>query len=603
MLLFEKHPQNIGASIMQPGHTNRGNTNTRCLPSARHQKMGYKLNASINIQSRCLVFARKRYLASASGTSNLRFWTRQHHGNRDAGPAITIIHGYQCAICGLTGRGECISGRVQQCVTSSGPKHRTLVTAVFWLGQIFIACAPFRFSHKRTLQPRADHPFPAQPFNHFQRHTLSETLTPLWQLLPSSLPPFTTINYYYYTMDHIPTELLSAIVAYLPRQTLVYVSLTSRRLFFVTRPHLYTHLRLSHRRHVVNLESSCLADPGLVETLRKHCRQVTFSCRHNEAQWLLTDARFLFAHTRRLERLQFDGFQSLKVEHVIDLASLLPPSVTFLELSYCNLHVDRNMYHRTSSSLPHLPPLASLTTTTSESTDSAASTALPVPNFGSITHLTFVWTDFSSSAISKLLRRLPGLRYVSWQPNHNRVYTANDSALSTLIRHCPEVSNLDVSLQEVREDSVRAAVVRYGTQLRELRIRCGPTNAVLQAIATHATNLESLELFATEIVRCEAEDLLRVLARCPHLRMCRVAGFPFFGKGIPSELVELGWVSYGPGVPVGPVVLEVAMSGRRPASGEFQKTIELGGEGIERIHKVLVETRKDLLMNEEEAVV
>ncbi|RUS30604.1 hypothetical protein BC938DRAFT_479187 [Jimgerdemannia flammicorona] len=408
-------------------------------------------------------------------------------------------------------------------------------------------------------------------------------------------------------MQLLPTELLSSILAYLTRKTLAHVSLTSRRLFLVARPHLYTHIRLSVRRHVKNLEHYCRVDPGLVDTLRNHVRRITFSCRHSEAQWLLTEARFLFRHTKRLEHIEFNGFQGLKVEHVIELAPLVPPSVVSIELSYCNLDIDRSPPHAAGTGIgaPRVfIPGPAPTISTDPSDPSIPVPRNPPPVFANVTKLTFVWTDFLPPAIGKLLRRLPNLRAVSWRPNHNRVYNANDSAILPLLEYCPRITSLDISLQEVREDSVRAAIIKYATQLRELRVRCGPTNSVLQAIAAHATSLERLELFATEVVRCEAEDVLRVLARCPQLKRCRVAGFPYFGRGIPSEVVEVGWVSVGPGtqqkVPGMVVASTVTANGRRPAVGEGQKMIELREEGIERIHRVLIETRKDLLEVEED---
>ncbi|KAI8150046.1 hypothetical protein BJV82DRAFT_496437, partial [Fennellomyces sp. T-0311] len=139
-----------------------------------------------------------------------------------------------------------------------------------------------------------------------------------------------------------------------------------------------------------------------------------------------------------------------------------------------------------------------------------------------VKRLSFTWTDFSEMAIGQLLSCLPSLTSVNFGANHNRIRTANDSALNALTQRCISITDLAVSLQQIEDESLCDVIAFYGNRLTQLSIRCEPTT--ITAIANCCTNITRLTLRAAG-QRQNTHTLLHLLHRCHRLERMELEGW------------------------------------------------------------------------------
>ncbi|KAG2185283.1 hypothetical protein INT44_002073 [Umbelopsis vinacea] len=263
-------------------------------------------------------------------------------------------------------------------------------------------------------------------------------------------------------------------------------------------PTLYGHVQLSFRSHIKQLEYGLQVSPYLANTIRQCTRKLTLVSRQSGTHWVANDVRFLLQITQRVESLHFHDFHVLMVEHVCQVASALP-LLKHLEFRYCNLAAE-------------VMPSSPIRNT---QLGDGTTDALEQPKFSQTSYLTLVWTDFSSSAISTLLRHLPGLQVVDFGANHNRIYSANDSAIFSLSQYCPKVQVLHVGLQQVREITLCETIRLYGSSLTCLDVKCDSVQT-LKAVAAHAESLQELTVRAAG-PGSYGDDMIHVLRQCKGL--------------------------------------------------------------------------------------
>lgn len=303
----------------------------------------------------------------------------------------------------------------------------------------------------------------------------------------------------------LPIELLNYIADQLPSKALTQLCLTCHSLHMAILPSLYSHVQLSFRSHIKQLEYGLQVSPYLADIIRQCARKLTLVSRQSGTQWVASDVRFLLQVAQRVESLHFHDFHVLMVEHVGQVASSLP-MLKHLEFRYCNLAAEV-MPVTGPIGNPHFRPV--------HSQGSTEKPEQPKSEFSQTSYLTLVWTDFSSSAISTLLRQLPGLQVVDFGANHNRIYSANDSAISALSQHCPNVQVLHVGLQQVREQTLCETIRRYGSSLTCLDVKCDSVQT-LKAVAAHAESLQELTVRAAG-PGSYGEDMVHVLRQCKGL--------------------------------------------------------------------------------------
>ncbi|KAJ2964156.1 hypothetical protein NQZ79_g1021 [Umbelopsis isabellina] len=318
------------------------------------------------------------------------------------------------------------------------------------------------------------------------------------KVLPRNLYPVSHITSLEMCILQLPIELLNNIAERLPSKSLTQLCLTCHALHLAILPTLYSHIQLSFRSHIKQLEYGLQVSPYLADIIRNSTRKLTLVSRQSGTHWVANDVRFLLPMAQRVESLYFHDFHVLMVEHVCQVASSLPV-LRHLEFRYCNLAAE-------------VVPVSSVRNDGSQEQDEISASSKMLPN---TTCLTLVWTDFSSSAITALLRQLPALQYVDFGANHNRIYSANDSAISALSENCPKVCTLHVGLQQVREQTLCQTIRRYGQALTCLDVKCDSVQT-LKTVAAHAECLQELTVRAAG-PGSYGEDMIHVLRQCKGL--------------------------------------------------------------------------------------
>ncbi|KAI8579935.1 hypothetical protein K450DRAFT_239798 [Umbelopsis ramanniana AG] len=303
----------------------------------------------------------------------------------------------------------------------------------------------------------------------------------------------------------LPLELLNYIADQLPSKALAQLCLTCHDLHMAILPTLYAHVQLSFRSHIKQLEYGLQVSPYLANTINQCTRKLTLVSRQSGTHWVANDVRFLLQITHRVESLHFHDFHVLMVEHVCQVASALP-LLKHLEFRYCNLAAEV---------MPSSPIRNSHRPESQQGQGSTDALEQPKSDFSRTSYLTLVWTDFSSSAISTLLRHLPGLQVVDFGANHNRIYSANDSAIFSLSQYCPKVQVLHVGLQQVREQTLCETIRLYGSSLTCLDVKCDSVQT-LKAVAAHAESLQELTVRAAG-PGSYGDDMIHVLRQCKGL--------------------------------------------------------------------------------------
>ncbi|KAG2228156.1 hypothetical protein INT45_009202 [Circinella minor] len=341
----------------------------------------------------------------------------------------------------------------------------------------------------------------------------------------------TIISSYLY---QLPPELIQQIVHYLPKYSLAQLCLTTQRLYEICLPVLYTHLELSFRCHIHQLEMALQHRPFLRDIVRRHTKHLTLICRQSGSDMMNDFEKLLFRFLPQIHTFTFVDFHVLFTESICQLIQQQQqqqqqqqslnnvPSIQTLEFRYCNLVSTTHNIHQLLSTMQH------------------------------VRHVSMIWTDFSEMAISQLLSCLPNLKSIDFGANHNRIRTANDSALTTLTQYCFHLRHLTVSLQHIEQESLCDVLVFYGHQLTQLSIRC-ECPRILDVIAHFCPHIVQLTLQSTRRggYKTNCILLLQILQKCRKLQSLELIGWliqdippivwSIVAKERRNRLRRLGW--------------------------------------------------------------
>ena len=302
----------------------------------------------------------------------------------------------------------------------------------------------------------------------------------------------------------LPPELIQQVLYRLPKYSLAQLCLTAQRLNRICLPELYTHLELSFRCHIHQLEMALHNRPFLRDIVRRNTKHLTLICRQSGSDMMNDFEKLLFQFLPQVHTFTFVDFHVLFTESICQLVQQqqqstkhVPPIHT-LEFRNCNLVSTTHNVRQLLFTMQH------------------------------VEHVSMMWTDFSEMAISQLLSCLPNLKSIDFGANHNRIRTANDSALTALTQHCFYLRHLTVSLQQIEQESLCDVLVFYGHQLTQLSIRC-ESPRILDAIAHFCPRLVQLTLQRARGGYMDNKTnrvlLLQILQKCRGLRSLELSGW------------------------------------------------------------------------------
>ncbi|KAI7891127.1 uncharacterized protein EV154DRAFT_420916 [Mucor mucedo] len=290
------------------------------------------------------------------------------------------------------------------------------------------------------------------------------------------------------------------ITNHLPRQSISRLCLTCTQGYGLFLPTLYRHLELGHRTQIKQLAQGLIRNRFLKETVQQHTHILTLSCRQggNSHDLII----LLFNQLPNIKQLYFRDFLNLSVQRIVNVLHRLP-NLTLLDFSYCDLK-------ESEEEEEELVVLEGITT------------------------LNLVWTDFSTAAIRQLWMMTPNLTRVHLGANHNRQKLTNDTALIALTESCPRINDLEVSLQQVQEDSICKLIQTYGSQLERLSVRC-EGNDTLRSIAHHTQSLQQL------ILRCNYSGyynhhVMHIFQQCQSLTHLEMVSWPL--QDVPTIVLD-----------------------------------------------------------------
>ncbi|CAO3598970.1 unnamed protein product [Absidia cylindrospora] len=264
-------------------------------------------------------------------------------------------------------------------------------------------------------------------------------------------------------LGRLPPELLCHVYHLLPQPSVNQVSLTCRSLYASALPVLYATVVLSHRTHIRQLETGLQKTDGVLrQVLQDHTTELVLKCKQSGQYRLLFDSRPLLSQLPHLRSLSLVNFHMLPVDYVIPILSLLP-HLDNVSIRYCDLIADLPSVSRLSSSI-NMP-------TSRQQYQYEQLGELKHQRSLSVTTLELYWTDFSKAAVDSLLSIFPSITKVRLLANHNQHYLANNYALQAIQQHCPHIMDLEIGLQEVKEQALVDCIKSYGSQLRRLSIR------------------------------------------------------------------------------------------------------------------------------------
>ncbi|KAI8380013.1 hypothetical protein EDC96DRAFT_492642 [Choanephora cucurbitarum] len=290
----------------------------------------------------------------------------------------------------------------------------------------------------------------------------------------------------------IPNEIISLILAYLPKSSKGKLCLTCVRGYQLFLPFLYQHIEIGHRTQLKQLELGFSNNTYLLRTAQLYTQAITLKCKQGgNSHWL---AAWLFGQLPNVRQLYFCDFHALSVCKVRHMLCIMPQLVS-LHFEYCDLVATNNAYTKENHQKPTFQ----------------------------IRELSLLWTDFSTEALQQLLSHLPRLDCAVLSANHNRYQFANDASLQILTTVCPDIRKLSISLQQVKENSLCQAIRHYGSQLEHLSIRC-QGNETLQAISACTKQLKHL------VLRCNnptgSDSVIHVLQQCQSLIHFEMISWP-----------------------------------------------------------------------------
>ncbi|KAI8336489.1 hypothetical protein BD560DRAFT_493706 [Blakeslea trispora] len=291
----------------------------------------------------------------------------------------------------------------------------------------------------------------------------------------------------------MPNEIIRLILAHLPKSSKGMLCLTCIKGYYLFLPFLYHHIEIGHRTQIRQLEQGLSSNLYLKQTAQTYTHIVTLKCRQGgNSHWL---AASVFRQLPNVKQLYFCDFLALPITKVRHMLCMMP-QLESLHFQYCDLKATNNAAHPTLSE--------------------------PNPIFH-LKELSLLWTDFSKESIGQLLSCLPELNRIAMGANHNRYLFANDASLHVLTALCPDIHELTISLQQVKEHSLCQTIQHYGSRLEQLSIRC-QGNETLQTISQHTRHLKHLAIRCSNST--DSDGVVRLLQQCQSLVHLEMISWP-----------------------------------------------------------------------------
>ncbi|ORX51335.1 hypothetical protein DM01DRAFT_1337385 [Hesseltinella vesiculosa] len=323
----------------------------------------------------------------------------------------------------------------------------------------------------------------------------------------------------------LPFELQQQIYGHLAPWMINELCLTSQAGREQCIPHLYRHITIKTRRQFKNLQQ---ASPNLTREIKHHTKQLTLTCQQASSQWLLSHTMLSWCQQAlpNLTSVSLHDFTLLDIDQLASFIGRLP-TVTQLGLYYSNLIIQNqpeamlpmlpedhdqtslyqlpdHYYHRSPSqqaatifqTVRATSYFSSSAYPTSSQINTPFHIATPEPISPPVqrlplTHLDLEWTDFSTTAIDRLLSLVPDLTHLFLGANHNRLANANDNCIASLPIHCPTIHHLTIALQQITPSVLASCLDRYGPRLATLHLHSQEWSVLSKIPRVH---LQSLSL-------------------------------------------------------------------------------------------------------------
>lgn len=316
----------------------------------------------------------------------------------------------------------------------------------------------------------------------------------------------------------VPKEILDQIIRSLSRHDMYQLVCTCNYLYLMVLPSLYSHLELGYHVYIRQLQHGVKANTFLKDTIASSTKQLNLRSRQNGNSWRVDDLVQILGTLSRVETLSFIEFHALSTETILSVIALLP-NLRHVEFRYCHILSTPLIQHRLLAS------------------SNAPTHSNPMP---AINRLSYIWTDFTKSAIAPCL--FPQITHLELGSNRNKYESVNELMVNSLAHHCPNITHLTIALPQIDEPILCDTIAHYGTQLQQLSIKCIGHRTLL-AISTRALNLQKLALRVTSESQEQEEeedispDMIRILTACKYLESFEIASTQL-DQDVPNEIWE-----------------------------------------------------------------
>ncbi|CAO3638961.1 unnamed protein product [Cunninghamella blakesleeana] len=305
----------------------------------------------------------------------------------------------------------------------------------------------------------------------------------------------------------LPYEILDNIFDKLPQKTLTRLCTVNQKGYELCIPTLYRHLHIKNRTYFKQLEKGLKRSTFLQHVITTYTRTLTITCEQSSYQWLISrqQASWCQKWLKNTHTITFCHFDMLPIDQIGEFLYRLN-SLHNIQLHYCNL-ICQNQPEPLIPMLPDTLNNSSIyqlpaTYTYHQQQPSSSIHHYPLE---SIKKIEFLWTDFSSTAITTLFSMLPELTFVHFGANHNRLENANTLAIKSLKHYCSKIQGLHIRLQQIEPTTLSEVITHYGHQLINLGIQCQDKH-VLKTVAQHANNIKQLTLHASPVLSSALEE-------------------------------------------------------------------------------------------------
>lgn len=308
----------------------------------------------------------------------------------------------------------------------------------------------------------------------------------------------------------LPIEIIEHILELITRNDINQICRTCKSSYYKSLPILYRHLELGYQAHIKQLQQGTLVNSYLKEVLQQHTKQLTLRSQQNSNHWRTHDLISILGPYPKIQTIQFRDFRALSTSLIHQTVSILP-QLDSIEYHYCHIVFQ----------------------TATRTLDTTSNT----PHTSQVKRVLLQWTDFTEKCIPFLL--LKNLVQLELGSNRNKYDGVNEMLVDSVYQRCPDLTHLIITLPQVTSFVLCRTITKYGTQLRHLSIKSDSTST-MQAVAAHATELQSLCIRATAD-QCKLDyALLDILRMCPQLKWVEIKS-----QGLEKHVHDVVWQVLG----------------------------------------------------------